>query len=115
MSADQLIQLLSWAIFMLVFIIVAIRAARAPRLAAIEIALFFSAPALIIVLAILVAAGAIEPGPTFNALTTVLLLSIGYLLLRVVDKFASAPAWLLRGSELGLALLAVGAFALPTS
>jgi signal transduction histidine kinase len=114
MSADQLIQLLSWAIFMLVFIIVAVRAARAPRLAAIEIALFFSAPALIIVLAVLAAVGSIEPGPTFTALTTALLLSIGYLLLRVVDKFASVPAWLLRGSELGLALLAISAFALPT-
>ena len=45
-----------------------------------------------------------------NAVDTVLLLSMAYTLLRLVDDFSDVPVWLMRGALLALVLLAACAF-----
>jgi signal transduction histidine kinase len=111
MSAEQLIQYLSWALFLLVCANVTLHAVRTPRRVTIDIALFFISPAMIIVIAIASGLGLLVPNPLVNAISTVLLLSMGYLLLRLVDDFSNVSPWLMHGAELGLGLLAIGTFA----
>jgi signal transduction histidine kinase len=110
MSAEQLIQYLSWALFLLVCASVTLQAVRAPRRVTIDIALFFIIPALIIGLGIEAVFGLLPPGPLINAVDTVLILSMAYMLLRLVDDFSEVPAWLMRGALLALVLLAACAF-----
>ena len=110
MSAEQLIQYLSWALFLLVCASVTLQAVRAPRRVTIDIALFFIIPALIISFSIEAVFGLIPPGPLINAVDTVLLLSMAYMLLRLVDDFSDVPAWLMRGALIALVLLAACAF-----
>jgi len=110
MSAEQLIQYLSWALFLLVCASVTLQAVRAPRRVTIDIALFFVIPAAIISLAIEATFGVILPGPLINAVYTVLILAMAYMLLRLVDDFSDVPAWLMHGALIALALLAAGAF-----
>jgi signal transduction histidine kinase len=113
MSADELVQYLSWLVFGLLFGITVVRAVRRPRRVHFDIALLFSIPAVVILLGLLALAGFVQAGPIPNAINTSLLLALGYLLVRLGDDFAHVPAWLLRGSELLLALLALSAFVLP--
>src|SRR6476661_2695701 len=111
MSAEQLIQYLSWALFLLVCVSVTLQAVRSPRRVTIDIALFFIIPALIILIGIEAALGLVQPGSLINAINTVLILAMAYMLLRLVDDFSDVPAWLMYGALIVLALLAVGAFA----
>jgi signal transduction histidine kinase len=113
MSAEQLIQYLSWALFLLVCASVTIQAVRMPRRVTIDIALFFIIPAVIISFGIETALGIVQPGPLLNAVNTVLLLAMVYMLLRLVEDFSDVPAWLSYGAPIALALLAVAAFAQP--
>lgn len=110
MTADQLIQYLSWTVYVLIFLVAAVNAARRPRRASVDIALFFSAPLLIIGQGIGAALGLVRAGPIPNAISTSLLLSLGYLLLRLVDDFTIVPGWLVRGAAAGIGLLAACAF-----
>src|SRR5690349_12242301 len=111
MSAEQLIQYLSWALFLLVCASVTLQAWRTPRRVTIDIALFFLAPALIIGLALEAVLGLVQSGPLLNAISTVLILAMAYMLLRLVDDFSDVPAWLMYGALIALALFAVAAFA----
>ena len=113
MSAEQLIQYLSWALFLLVCVSVTLQAVRAPRRVAIDIALFFIIPAVIISLSIEAILGLIYPGPLLDSITTILFLTMAYMLLRLVDDFSNVPGWLMSGAAIGLALLSVGAFVTP--
>jgi len=110
MSAEQLIQYLSWALFLLVCASVTIRAVRTPRRVTIDIALFFIIPAVIISFSIEALFGVVQPGPLLNAINTLLFLSMAYTLLRLVDDFSDVPVWLMRGALLALALLGISAF-----
>ena len=110
MTADQLIQYLSWTVYVLIFLVAAINAVRRPRRASVDIALFFSAPLFIIGLSAASALGLVRAGTILTAILTTLLLSLGYLLLRLVDDFTIVPAWLVRGAASGLGLLAACAF-----
>ena len=93
---------------MLVFFVVASKAVRDPRPVHIDVALFFSVPALIIVIAACQDFGILQPNRFVDTVVTALLLAIGYVLLRVVDRVSTAPDWLVRSSEVALALLTVG-------
>jgi signal transduction histidine kinase len=110
MSAEHLIQYLSWALFLVVCVSVMFHAARAPRRVTIDIALFFLAPAIIIFIVIGASLGALQPGRLTNSINTVLLLSLGYLLLRLVFDFTDVSSWLTRGAELALGLFAISLF-----
>jgi len=110
MSADQLVQYLSWTVFVLIFVSTAMRAARHPQRANIDIALFFSVPMAIIAIGIVAVFGLVHAGPLIDAVNTSLILAMSYMLLRIVDDFAIVPAWLMRGVGAVLAILVAGAF-----
>jgi signal transduction histidine kinase len=110
MSADQLVQYLSWTVFVLIFVSTSIWAARHPQRANIDIALFFSAPTAIIAIGTAAVFGLVQAGPLINAVNTSLLLAMGYMLLRIVDDFAIVSVWLMRGAGAALAVLVAGAF-----
>jgi signal transduction histidine kinase len=111
MSADQLIQNLTWVIFVLIFVITAVQALRYPRRTHMDIVLLFSIPMLIIAIGVVASFGLVRPGPLTNAVATSLILAMGHLLLRLVDDFSNVPAWAPRGSAVLLVTMAIGAFA----
>jgi signal transduction histidine kinase len=113
MTADQLIQYLSWAFYILIFVVAVVRAIRQPRRANVDIALFFSVSTAAIGIGVAGALGLIVAGPLSNAISTTLLLALGYTLLRLVDDFAIVPRPIGRGSAALLALFALAAFAIP--
>jgi signal transduction histidine kinase len=110
MSAEQLIQYLSWALFLFVCANVTLQAVRTPRRVTIDIALFFILPAIIISFSIEATFGLISPGRLLDAINTVLLLAMAYTLLRLVDDFSDVPAWLMRSALVALASLAISVF-----
>src|SRR4051812_8071231 len=113
MTAGELIQYLSWAIYALIFVLVTARAARRPLRANVDIALFFSVPALIILLSVAGLLGLIRMDqPVPNAISVTLLLSICYMLMRLVDDFAYVSKWLMRVAGGGLVLLVAATFVL---
>jgi signal transduction histidine kinase/uncharacterized membrane protein len=115
LSASELISYASWAAYLIIFLVTAIKAVRRPLGANIDIALFFLIPTLIILQSVLQNLG-IEPrDPTVNAITASLYPLLAYMLLRIVDDFANVPVWLMRASEVALLLIVVGYFAtMPT-
>jgi signal transduction histidine kinase len=110
MSAEQLIQYLSWALFLMVCANVTLQAIQTPRRVTIDIALFFIIPALIIFFSIETIFGFVLAGRLLGAIDTILFLSMTYMLLRLVDDFSDVPEWLMRGALIALALLAICAF-----
>jgi signal transduction histidine kinase len=105
MSTEQLIQYLTWGIYILIFIGVVVHAIRRPIRANLDIALLFSLPTLIIADSILISVGVLERGPVISAIPVVLLLGMAYMLLRLVDDFSDVPVWLMRGAEAALVAL----------
>jgi signal transduction histidine kinase len=112
MTVDQLITYLSWGIYVLIFVSVAIRAVRRPLRANIDILLLFGLPTLVIILTILLGLGLLPPAPPLMVLLGSLLLGMGYLSVRLVDDFAQVPRWLLRAAAVALALLVILGFLL---
>src|SRR5437667_8988889 len=124
MSADELIQYLSWTVYVLLFVSVMIKAIRRPVRTNIDIALLFALPALLIIFTLATRLGLL-PSAANNqsayaannrlliAIVIGLLLALPYMLLRLVDDFADVPTWLVRTSEVALGLFIVVALALP--
>src|ERR671937_2349674 len=115
MTADDLIQYLSWAIYVLIFVVATIRAVRRPLRANVDIALLFAMPALIVAFEVPGELGLVSPDDTlFGAIIASLFVAMIYLLLRLVDDFSNVPVWLMRFAEAALVLLVIGmvAFAL---
>jgi signal transduction histidine kinase len=110
MSADQLLQYVTWAVFVTTFVFAVIRAIRQPQRTNLHIAFFFSVPTAIIVIGVAAALGLLSAGPVVNAINTDLILVMIYLLLRLVDDFSATPPWLIHGSGALLLGLAIGSF-----
>src|SRR5690349_1996697 len=110
MSAEQLIQYLSWAIYLFLFAAVLVKAVRHPLRANLDITLLFGASTLIILVTIAVDLGLVTSDAVEIALTSGLLLALPYLLLRLVDDFSDVPHWLLRLSEFSVAVFVVAIF-----
>lgn len=113
MSADKLIQYLSWAIYILIFVNVLLKAVRRPLRTNIDTALLFSLPALLVVLAIpaeIDSAMGYTPAsiPALTIFTSALLVALPYMLLRLADDFSDVPAWIMRLAEAGLAAIIIG-------
>jgi hypothetical protein len=113
MNADQLIQYLSWAVYIIIFVVTAARAVRRPLRANVDIALFFASIALVIGLVVLRQLGLLPQGQLFIVLTVVFLLLIGYMLLRLMDDFTHVPRRIMRSAEVVLALLALATALVP--
>lgn len=95
MSADLLIRDLTWLFYFFVFVYVTWQALREPRRANVDIALFFGLTALVIVNSVLADLRLVPVTPLLGALNGTFVLALSYVLLRLVDDFATVPRWLL--------------------
>ncbi len=107
MSADDFIQLVTQALYVVLFGVVAVRAARRPLRANVDVALLFGACTLVIAIGWVTTALHLTPPPMVGALSGTLLLALPYLLLRLLDDFAGVARWLRYGAAACLALCAV--------
>jgi signal transduction histidine kinase len=113
LTADQLARWTTQVPFVVIFAIVAARAVRTPNRANIDTALLFG-----VVSALVAATGVIEfyklrPPHVVDAFVYALMLTIPYLLLRLVDDFLGVPARVMRAAEAGLVPLSLGMFLMP--
>src|SRR5215211_3046581 len=108
MSAYALLQYLTQAIFVAIFVVVGARAIRRPRPADVDIALLFGVLSLIIALQWLDTALGIPPGRYEATVAGSLLMALPYLMLRLLSDFATVPTWLMRAAGAGLALAVTG-------
>jgi signal transduction histidine kinase len=109
LTADQLITYLSWAVFLAVFVLVAVQAIRWPSRANRDIALLFGATTLVIVIAVANLLGLLAPDGVGGNLAGSAILALPYLLLRLIDDIAMVPLRLRRavGALLVLAVLSL--------
>src|SRR6476659_9886769 len=114
MSLSGFIQYFSWAIYLLIFIVVTAGAIRRPSRATIDIALLFGLAAAIIAISEAASkdVGLIQQGAIVNAITSSLLIAMIYMLLRLVDDFSELPRWVMPASDLSLAVFVVSLFVL---
>ncbi len=112
MTAYELINYATWAVYLVIFVSTAIKAVRRPLRANIDIALFFLVPTLIVLQSTLRLIG-VEPSSSLITSVAISLYPLMvYMLFRLVDDFSDVPPWLLRAAEAALTLLIVGAFTL---
>src|SRR5260221_2503693 len=113
MSANQLVQLLTQVLFVLVFAFVAARAVRQPRRANVDTAVLFGAVALLVVEEWASEALGINQTRVLSWAFSSLLIALPYLLMRLVDDFAQVPRTLMHVAEagLGLSVVCLGALA----
>jgi len=96
LSADQLLTYLSWLMFIIIFVVVTAQAIRRPNRAHLDIALLFAAPVLIIAIAIGTLLGVFSSTGVAAYLASSALLSLPYLLVRLVDDIIVAALWVRR-------------------
>ncbi|MGH2369718.1 MAG: GAF domain-containing sensor histidine kinase, partial [Chloroflexota bacterium] len=113
MSAESLLQGLTQALYVLVFVVVAVHAVRRPLRANVDIALLFAATSLIIAQQWITAAIGEMPGRLLGVLTGALLMALPYLLLRLVEDFSDVPRLLMRSAAIGLALSILAFLLIP--
>ncbi len=114
MTFDQFSQYLTWAIYIIIFCIVGAKAARRPIKANVDIALLFAVPALSIGISVANSLQIIQPNPTTTAITSAisisLLITLSYMLFKLVDDFTTVPRWLVRSTPVVLAIFVVANF-----
>lgn len=110
-SASEFVQYLTQSCFIVIALVVARTAFREPTRARLDIAIFFAVIAFLVLEGWLFGALGYVPGRYLAAFNSALLMSLPYLLIRLVNDFAAVPATILRGAELGLLLSVVALFA----
>lgn len=110
MNADQLVQYCTQALYVLIFVVAAIKASLRPLRSNIDIAIWFGVVTLIVAETRVIDALGIHSGRVLTAVTSVLLMALPYLLLRLADDFVEVPRPVLRAAALGLVLSAVCLF-----
>ncbi len=113
MTGLEQLQDLSWALYVLIFVVVLVRAIRRPTPAHIDMALFFGAAALIVVGSAVPAVLGITPPVWLSDLNGTLLVSLAYLQLRLVADFGRVPRPLMRAAEAGLVLSVLAIVLVP--
>jgi len=111
MTGAQVLQLLIQLPFVFIFLVVLTEFIRRPSRTNGDIAAYFGAFALIVIMGWAFDLADGEPHPLLSFVLVVLLVSLPYLLLRVVNDFAGVRAWVMRSAEIGLVLCAVLLFA----
>ena len=112
LTADQLIQYLSWAIYVIIFVQVFWRLIRSPQRANLNIALLFFSTTLIICMTLLSRAQLVTAQVTGYVVSTALLL-LPYLLLRLLDDLMVLRPVVRRGVEVLEALSILTIWLLP--
>jgi hypothetical protein len=113
MTFDQFTQYVSWAIYILIFCVVAAKAVRRPTQANVDIALLFAVPLLTIGISVATSLKIIQAEAVTSALSGSLLVGLSYMLFRLVDDFSVVPSWLSRAALAALVLIVVGLFVFP--
>jgi len=115
MNAEQLIRLVTDALFVAIFVGVAVPAVRHRRRGDVDTALLFGALAVAVVEGALVSALEIDPPAALTFMVTGLIMAVPYLLLRLADDFTGVRAILMRVGLAGflLSLLIIAAAGTP--
>lgn len=113
MTALQLLQLLTNAAFLLVFLVVAARAVRRPTRESIDVALFFGAPAISITQSWVLQALGIR-NPTLSVISSALVLAMPLLTLRAIQGFTVLPRLVVPAAAVAWVAVAVGLVLAPT-
>lgn len=113
MTADDLLDLVSHAIFLGIFAAALVQAIRRPRRARIDTALLFSDTALIIAVSRLAPLVGLAQDRWVVAFTSSLLMALPYLLVRLVEDCAGLQRWQAQTARVGLALSVLLLFAIP--
>lgn len=114
MTANDLLQLVSQALYFIVFLAVLRQAIRCPRRATIDVTLLFGATALIVAATWFVRMLGLALPPWWGLAAGGLLMALPYLLLRAINDFAGVPGWIMRAAEVGLTLSIAALVLLPT-
>ncbi len=112
MSADELVEYLTWLVYLAIFISVVRDAIHDPTRANINIAVFFGLPTLIILLNVaeLPAIHLFESNFLIDGLRGASVLTLSFVLLRLVKDFADVSATLMRIATVGWLLLTAALF-----
>ena len=113
MTARDLIDLITQAVFGLVFVVVAWQAVRRPTRTNIDIALLFGSVAGVLLISRLTRVFGLGDVLPLAIASLLLVVAIPYLLLRLVDDFASPPRWLMGVATLGFAVVVVLSLLVP--
>ena len=111
MTADQLLQWLTQALFVGVFLVAALKAVHRPLRANVDTALLFGAAALSVALTWIQQAFGVAPNGVLAAAGGALGMALPYLLLRLLDDFVGVPSLVLRLAGVGLVATVVVLFA----
>src|ERR1700716_1648581 len=113
MLLTDAVHFLAQALYVGVFGLTFARAVRRPARTSLDIALFFGAAALVVVLGVLGVVLRIAQAPMFVSVTAALLMALPYLLLRLAASFSEVSPRVLNGAAVGLALSVVTLFVAP--
>jgi signal transduction histidine kinase len=116
MNAETLVQNLSDAIFVVIFVAVARKAIERPSRTNIDVTLFFGAIASIVAESLVLKATDQPTNGVLNVVVETFLMALPYLLMRLLDDFGGVPRLVMRVTELGLGLsvVAIGVWASST-
>lgn len=113
MTALQLVSLATQAIYLVLFIAVALQAVRRPSRARVDIAIFFGSAAAIVLAQTVAARLGTEHPELIDDLIGAAGMALPYLLLRLVADFFRVPRFVLRVAELALVLGVASFFVFP--
>jgi signal transduction histidine kinase len=115
MSGLDQLQYLSWLLYVLVFVSVLRRTIGRPTPAHVDMTLFFGAMAVLVVLTGFVARLHLaQPEWLVNDVAGAAAMSMGYLLLRLVQDFTEVPRVVMRATEVGMVASVLAIIFLPT-
>jgi signal transduction histidine kinase len=115
MNAETLVQNLSDAIFVLIFVVVARKAIGRPNRTNIDVTLFFGSITAIVAESVVLKAADEPANGVLNVVVESLLMALPYFLMRLLDDFGGVPRPIMRATEAGLALSIVAICAWASS
>jgi GAF domain-containing protein len=104
MNAQTLVQYLSDAIFIVIFVVVGLKAIRRPNRTNADITLLFGAISAMVAESLILKAIDQPTNTALNVVIESLLMALPYLLTRLLDDFAGVPWRVMRATEAGLLL-----------
>src|SRR5919204_2018189 len=117
MNALQLVQGLSEALYVLIFVLALWRYVRNPTPAHLDVTLFFGILAVFVVEARIVAFLGVTPPLQLTDFLVICVLALPYILLRLVDDFTNVPPLLKRATEVvlvGMSITLIALYEPPT-
>ena len=112
MTATQLIQGLTYVSFLLVFVVVVVRAIRRPSRESFDVALFFGAPAISIAISWVTQVTGLRD-PTLSLISGALILAMPMLTLRAIRGFTELPRRVVPAATIAWALTSVALVVTP--